>query len=127
MAKYSGKKGRLMIGAQAVNITDWEVDDKVSLPESTDSTSGEGTNRIVGRQDWSVSFKGWYDDASNPVELAIGTEGVFKLELNTTTAKFLQGTAIIESMKTAVDVMGAGTVGYTGSASANGVLTRSQL
>lgn len=124
MARFSGKNGKLLLGATQLHITDWTLDDMVDTPESTDSESAGSKTRVVGLADFSGTFDGNWDDNTSPMSLGFepGAEGTIKLYLNATL--FYQGPVIINNLSPGASPGTGETVKFKGTFVGNGAITR---
>jgi TP901-1 family phage major tail protein len=128
MAGTAGKKGKVMIGANAVTaLNNWSLELGLDTLETT-AFGDEWKNFIAGLKEWSASSEGAYNvhaDTNGQAALQNaflnGTEVDLKLYVNTT--NYYSGQAIISSLSVedpvddivtiSIEFQGNGALSYT--------------
>lgn len=116
---FSGKTGSITVGGVSQPLTDWSIDTKVDVIETTNFASGGVASNEAGIASAEISASGPYDGSAGA---AAGDSVVFVLAASSAVgAPSFTVTARISSIKIDTSVKDVAKINY--SATSNGVLT----
>lgn len=127
MASYSGKSGKVEIGAtQVAHITGWTLTETSNNPAYASSETGGAKTRVMGVKDATGSMQGKLDDTtSQDATIKAGSSGTAKLY--TDSSKYIEVDIIIDRFEVEVDPDEGEIVSFSADFSATAAVDYSNL
>lgn len=120
----SGKNGKVKVsGSPLGHITKWDLTLKSTNPEYRSSSTGGATGRVAGNTDFSGTFESLVNTDAG-FSLSRGDYVTLELHIDGSGSNYYECPAIIDEIKPAVDIEGAGPIKLSCSFSANGDYTK---
>ncbi len=127
MSAYSGKSGKVEIGATTVaHLTGWTLNATSNNPAFASSETAGAKTRIAGVKDANGTMTGKLDDTSSQdALLAEGATGTAKLYTDAT--RYIEVDVIIDTLRITVDVDEGDIITFAAQYSATGAVDYSNL